>query len=89
MRPREHPLLHEIAARRGLRLLSLETDADWMERFRQSMESPSHEFRLVTDWHAELERSEWSERWGLVFLDQQPWRRAPWRLRRCARSPTT
>ena len=65
-------LLHEIAGRRRLRLLSLEDDPDWLSRFQPELETPWHQFRLVDDWETELERPEWRERWGLIFLDNDP-----------------
>jgi hypothetical protein len=71
------PSLHAIAERRGLRLLSLETDPSWLERFRY-LESDFHELRLVESWEEELERPQWDEQWGMVFVDQLPWEwRAP------------
>ena len=68
------PLLHEVCSRRGLRLLSLETEPAWMNRYAPSMQSRQHEFRLVSDWDELLASAEWDEhRWGLVFVDQHPW----------------
>jgi hypothetical protein len=70
------PSLHEIAERRGLPFLSLETDEAWLAKFLH-LESSLHSFRLVEEWERELERPEWSERWGLVFVDQMPWEARP------------
>lgn len=67
------PLLHEIARQRGLRLLSLEDDQDWLSTFQPNLETPWHEFRLVEDWQEELSRPEWREQWGLIFIDNEPW----------------
>lgn len=64
--------LHEVAERRGIRLVSFETHAEWMARFAE-LASAQHEFRLVDDWRSELKRPEWGERWGLVFVDQEHW----------------
>jgi len=61
--------LHEISERRGVKVISLETDPGWLERFAH-LESEHHEFRLVEDWETELRRPEWGEHWGLVFVDQ-------------------
>jgi hypothetical protein len=66
-------LLHEIAQRRGVRLVSLDTNEQWLARFRGALQSPLHEFRLVTAWDDELARPEWGDDWGLVFVDQAPW----------------
>ncbi len=66
------PLLHEIASKLELRVVSLDNNAEWLDRFRPDLESPLHEFRLVDDWAAELAKPEWGERWGLVFVDQDP-----------------
>jgi hypothetical protein len=66
------PLLHAIASRLGVRLVTLDNDASWLERYRQSLESPLHEFRLVEDWSVELARPEWDENWAVVFIDQNP-----------------
>jgi hypothetical protein len=67
------PLLHEIAGTRGLQLVSLEDDPDWMSVFRSKLETTWHTFRLVEDWEEELRRPEWEEHWGLIFLDNEPW----------------
>src|SRR5712692_2833181 len=63
------PLLHEIARRRGLRLVTLDNNPEWLERFRSRMQSALHEFRLVEDWSTELARPEWDSGWQLVFID--------------------
>jgi hypothetical protein len=65
--------LHEIAERRGVKVVSLDSDADWFARFSQLLASDNHEFRFVEDWPAELERPEWDEPWGLVLVDQTDW----------------
>lgn len=64
------PFLHDISANLKLKLVSLESDQEWLERFKESLESPLHEFRLVEDWSAELSRPVWDEHWALVFVDQ-------------------
>lgn len=65
-------LLSAVSRRRGLKLITLETDPDWMARY-ASLASPLHEFRLVTDWGEVLASDEWDDgRWGLVFVDQHP-----------------
>jgi hypothetical protein len=67
-------LLHEIARRRSLPLLTLETDAAWMGRYQEELSSRLHEFRLVDDWTEELADPMWDQRrWGLAFIDQAPW----------------
>jgi hypothetical protein len=66
-------LLHEISQRRGVPLLTLETDGAWMERYRAELSSPLHEFRLVADWTDELADVTWDEPVGLAFVDQAPW----------------
>jgi hypothetical protein len=77
-------LLHELAADHGRPLVTLESDPSWLDRFRQRLESPTHEFRLVDDWDAELARSEWDDGWSLVFVDQQPWEARAATVRRVA-----
>jgi len=64
------PLLHGIAERLGVPLLTLDDNRDWLERFRPQFENPSHEFTIVQDWEAELARPRWDERRYLVFVDQ-------------------
>lgn len=66
------PLLHELSDRLGVRLLTLDSNADWLDRFRPQFESPQHEFRLVSDWSEELARPEWGDGWAIVFVDQAP-----------------
>ena len=64
--------LHEIAERRGVKVVSLDSDANWFRRF-SHLASENHEFRFVEDWQAELQRPEWDDRWGLVLVDQTDW----------------
>ena len=64
--------LHEIAERRGIRVLSLDSDPNWFARF-SHLASANHEFRFVEDWASEMQRSEWDEHWGLVLVDQTDW----------------
>jgi hypothetical protein len=64
--------LHEVAERRNVKVISFETDANWLQRF-SHLASPNHEFRLVDTWRQELERPEWAGHWGLVFVDQEEW----------------
>lgn len=59
------PLLRVLRGDRPL--LSLESDAEWLERFR-SMECQGHAIRLVTDWDA----VDVAQYWGLVVLDHAP-----------------
>jgi hypothetical protein len=66
------PFLHEIAGKLGVRLVTLDNNAHWLNRYAPSLESPIHEFRLVDDWAVELARPDWDERWALVFVDQDP-----------------
>jgi hypothetical protein len=66
-------LLHDIASDRGLKLVSLDTDPEWLGRYSTRLASPTHKFRLVDDWRAELASDVWDEPWGLVLIDQSPW----------------
>jgi hypothetical protein len=67
------PLLHRLAVEQQRRLVTLDSNEGWARRFRERMESQTHEFRLVRDWDVELDRPEWSEqRWGVIFVDQNP-----------------
>ena len=66
------PLLHGLAVELGVKLVTLDNNPEWLERFRPALESPRHEFRLVDDWAVELSRSEWDDGWALVFIDQDP-----------------
>jgi hypothetical protein len=57
-----------------LPLITLETDAAWLSRYAPRLESPLHQFRLVSSWDDELASSEWDGfQCGLVFVDQAPW----------------
>ena len=66
------PLLHGLAEDLGVRLVTLDSDEEWLRRFRSRLESPFHEFRLVQDWASELDKPDWDRDWGLVFVDQSP-----------------
>jgi hypothetical protein len=65
------PMLHALATNQHRRLVTLESDAGWLERFR-ALESPLHELRLVADWETELARPEWDDEWSVVFVDNDP-----------------
>jgi SAM-dependent methyltransferase len=64
--------LHEIAERRGVKVVSLDSDPNWFARFNH-LASPNHEFRYVESWTREMQRPEWDRHWGLVLVDQTDW----------------
>lgn len=67
-------LLHAISESRGVPLLTLDSDHEWLLRYQAELESPLHRFRLVEDWAEELTSPQWDEQlWGLAFIDQSPW----------------
>jgi hypothetical protein len=65
-------LLHHVCAQRGVRLLTLDSDAEWLDRYSNALSSDLHEFRVVEDWGDELAGTE-REQWGLAFIDQGSW----------------
>jgi hypothetical protein len=65
-------LLHHTCADRGIDLLTLDSDADWLARYSGTLASDRHEFRYVEDWSKELGTIE-RQQWGLVFIDQGSW----------------
>jgi hypothetical protein len=65
-------MLHEICAERGLELVTLDSDAEWLDRYRTELTTPTHSFRLVEDWNAEIDEAEQRD-WGLIFIDQGSW----------------
>jgi hypothetical protein len=65
-------MLNSICGQRGIRLLTLESDADWLARYSARLGSDRHEFRLVESWTNELDEIE-RHQWGLVFIDQGSW----------------
>lgn len=65
------PLLHRIARRRGLELLTVDDHREWLGR-QARLARPWHELRHVEDWDEAIERLA-ERRWGLVFIDQHPW----------------
>jgi hypothetical protein len=67
-------MLHQASQRRNVPLITFETDPSWMARYAPGMESPLHQFRLVSSWEDELASSEWDDYpCGLAFVDQAPW----------------
>jgi hypothetical protein len=67
-------LLHRLSRDRNVPLITFDTDAAWLGRYAPSMESPLHQFRLVSSWEDTLASAEWDDRrYGLVFVDQEPW----------------
>ena len=61
------PVLHRLCAAQGRRLVSMDNDAAYLERF-ESFRSPLHELILVDDWdNADIERP-----WSVVLVDHRP-----------------
>ncbi len=60
------PLLHEVCAAQGRKLVTLETDPLWLLRF-SSLASPDHELALVADWAAPRPGP-----WDVAFVDCDP-----------------
>ncbi|CAN5216969.1 hypothetical protein BH20ACT16_BH20ACT16_03250 [soil metagenome] len=65
-------LLHSVCAERGVKLLTLDSDAEWLGRYSRALAGEQHEFRIVESWSDELAEIERHE-WGLVFIDQGSW----------------
>ena len=69
------PLLHAFSRYRGL--ITLDSDADWLERFSPLDDNHRHTLLLVRDWTEDLkrhftERTPSVERIALCFVDQSP-----------------
>jgi len=66
------PIIHEIAAAQGRTVLTLDSNADWLNRF-SSYKTERHSFRHVESW------DEWQpqSRYGLAFIDHTPGPRRP------------
>ena len=66
------PLIHEIASAQGRTVLTLESNADWLNRFSD----------YKTDWHSLQHVESWDDwqpagRYGLAFIDHTPGNRRP------------
>jgi len=66
------PLIHEIAAAQGRTVCTLDSSADWLNRFAS----------YKTDWHSFLHVESWDDwqpegRYGLAFIDHTPGPRRP------------
>ena len=62
------PMLHNLCKKSGKKLLSLESDAEWVESFK-NYETEWHEFILVTDWKEALEGID-LDSYEVAFIDQ-------------------
>jgi hypothetical protein len=65
-------LLHHVCAERGVALLTLDSEAEWLGRYSKTLASDLHEFRTVASWSDELAEIE-QQHWGLAFIDQGSW----------------
>jgi hypothetical protein len=61
------PILHEMCGAAGRKLLSLESDPEWLARF-TAMRTPEHEIRLVTSW----DDVDLGGPWAVAFVDHAP-----------------
>ena len=76
-------MLHHVCAQRGIRLLTLDSEAEWLGRYSDALASDLHEFRVVESWSDELDGIE-REEWGLAFIDQGSWQARAETARRLA-----
>jgi hypothetical protein len=67
------PLLHRLAVLDRRRLITLDTNEQWLARFRSQFESPWHEFHAVSQWGEALASLDWDASWSVVFVDQDAW----------------
>ena len=65
------PMLHLLCMEQKRRLVTVESDHEWMEKF-HDMRSPWHTFVHVaeTDWDSLTFID--TERWGVAFIDHRP-----------------
>lgn len=64
------PILHTLCAPTRRRLVSLETDGAWMEKFVE-LRRPWHEVTLIDDWAKTLTQRPEPE-WAVVLVDNNP-----------------
>lgn len=64
------PLLHSLCSAAQRKLVTLESDPMWWERF-ASLSSEIHDIRLLENWDG-WESVMTEEPWGLVFIDHAP-----------------
>lgn len=64
------PILHTLCAPTRRKLVSLETDGEWMERF-VMLRRPWHEIRLIEDW-ARCLTARPEPQWAVVLVDNNP-----------------
>ena len=72
------PMLHEIAGACDGKVLTLDMDAEWLERYADLMRD-FHELRVVADWAAEAAID---QPWDLAFVDHGPTERRRFDLER-------
>jgi hypothetical protein len=73
------PLLHELCGAMGRRLVSLDTDAAWVQSF-SHLAAPWHRLAVVSSWNesesagpgGDMLREVYGQRWGVVLVDQHP-----------------
>lgn len=68
------PLLHRVCEKHGRKLLTLESDRDWLDKFVEYA-TPQHTHIYVGDWDDILANDEiMAGPYDLAFIDQSPWK---------------
>lgn len=68
------PLLHELCEQSQRKLITLESNKEWLLKFEDKYASSTHKFIHVRDWDVILREPEIvNTRWDIVFVDQTPW----------------
>lgn len=67
------PLLHELCEQQGRRLVTVENNREWWDRYRKQYVTEWHRFIFADDWPAVLTDDQLDIEWGVVFVDQSPW----------------
>jgi hypothetical protein len=62
------PMLHELCSKGGRRLLSLESDPQWADKFKH-LKGPLHEIIVIRDWRI---APIMGVKWDVAFVDNWP-----------------
>lgn len=65
------PLLAYFA--KGRKIVTVDNDSQWLERFRWRYESKNHRFIFTEDWEKTLNDPLLDQKWSLIIVDQSPW----------------
>jgi len=67
------PLLHELCEQQGRRLITIDNNREWFDKYHSEYATERHQFIFADNWIEVLTDDRLDMSWGVVFVDQSPW----------------